>query len=448
MLLPLCYMTVLPERMPLRHSSLRWTIPTGSHCRAGTVLAFCNLGLAWGVDSYLAPLMHEARDLQLAFVLQHPGQVHYARDPAGGGQMDHSVWAHEWVPYNEFGQLETATPPSGPLLRALIVAGRRVSELAEVRDGLLTGWHARKRAWWPDAHDPGIVVAALGSCEVTSIMYGERPGMLDLLDGAAGGSQLLVVPDIAAVPCARTTLEQMRRTEAERQAIAADMASGLLGIAGVLEPRDWLMAGAIQATLLASPLLEPCPMLLRSGLSLPAGPVAVVMSLHAEPVRVFRHRRLGYTLALYDYRLRDLGEGLRQWLVRAFEPVLRSPEDIRADFAALLAALRGGPVRRVLLANMFSSAISDDLPGYAGLDEPLSRTIGTVRAKETNLALASLATEEPNLAILDIDAMAAYLGALRAIPDGMHVAGELQSLVQQDIRSLLAESGLWTLAAF
>jgi hypothetical protein len=440
---PLLFGALLPETVPTRHTSLRWLVASGSSFPAGTILAYCNISPAFGSGPALHPLAAEWRDLQLAFVLQHPGVVQYKPDAMGGGQIDRNVWRYDWHPEREFAKLMTERSPKGPLVRPLVVCGRRMSELAEVRDGLLTGWHTRKRAWWADAQEPGAVLAGLGSCEVTSIMQGSRPGMLDLLDGAAGGSQLLVIPDSAVVPCARTTLEQLRRTPSDMQAIRADMSSSLLALGDKLEARDWLMAGAIQASLLASPLTEPLPILIQGGARVSAPPSAVVMSLHAEPMRVFRHRRLGYTLAIYGYRLtQDTGPGLKNWLATAFEPVVRTPDDIRADFAELLIELRSRSVKRLLLANIFSSSISDDLPSYAGLDTPLSQSIGSVRAKECNLAMAELAAEDPGLLILDIDAMAADLGAIRVLPDSLHVAGDLQILVQQEIRRQLAASGI------
>lgn len=103
------------------HSSLRWTIPSGTKCSAGTLLAYCNLAPAFGLDPALTPLASEWQDLQLAFVLEHPGEVYYKRDTMGGGQTDRNVCRFKLDPEREFGRLKTAKSPRGPIVRLSLI---------------------------------------------------------------------------------------------------------------------------------------------------------------------------------------------------------------------------------------------------------------------------------------------------------------------------------------
>jgi hypothetical protein len=181
--------------------------------------------------------------------------------------------------------------------------------------------------------------------------------------------------------------------------------------------------------------------MLRSGIQPVARPDAVVMSLLAEPQWVLRHKRLGYSLALYDFRLADAGPAVRRWLRDSFERQRRGPDDIRDDFAALSAALRGSNTRHLLVANIFSSALHEDLPNYAGFDLPLRQSVANVWNKELNLALADLAAQDATLAVVDFDAIGAELGASWAMPDGVHVGGVMQTAVQRESQRLLTARG-------
>ena len=57
---------------------------------------------------------------------------------------------------------------------------------------------------------------------------------------------------------------------------------------------------------------------------------------------------------------------------------------------------------------------------------PLANMLGSVRARELNLMLHDLARER-NVAIVDVDAIAADLGSQRHAPDGVHGSGPLQA---------------------
>jgi len=173
-------------------------------------------------------------------------------------------------------------------------------------------------------------------------------------------------------------------------------------------------------------------MLARDGLRRDAGVDAVVLSLHAETGTFLRHRRLGYALKCHAFRIAGTGPAVRAWLQTNFEPVEPTPDDIRRDYVALIDAVRERSAMQFLIANCFSSSGSDDIYSYAPFDRPMRRTLTTIRSKELNLMLHDLARER-DIAIVDIDAIAAEIGAAHHLPDGVHASGLLQAEARAEI---------------
>src|SRR5581483_2432293 len=110
-------------------------------------------------------------------------------------------------------------------LRLLMVAGRRTTELAENRSGLLGGWYDRSRAWRVEGDGPVGTLLSLGICELLGVIRGERLAFLELFDAIEGPAQVVFIHDESLAPSARVVAEQIRRTPAECTAIAQDLAA-------------------------------------------------------------------------------------------------------------------------------------------------------------------------------------------------------------------------------
>jgi hypothetical protein len=168
----------------------------------------------------------------------------------------------------------------------------------------------------------------------------------------------------------------------------------------------------------------------------------VVLSASAER-GLLRHRRLGYAVNVHGFRAMRAGPAVSAWLKQSFEPVPQSIDQIARDYRALLAAMRAarGP-KHVLIVNLMSTSGEDEIQDYRAFDAPMADTLGAVRARDMNLMLHDLAREEPQVAILDLDAITAELGGQRNLPDGMHSSGALQAELRGEMLRILRERGV------
>ena len=444
MSIPLRLGTLGAYGFAVQRSGLRWLCDDGHECRPGEVIAYCNIGLlptgrglrAWD------PFVEEQRDFQVAFAPRIGGRLRKAANSSRGGFLDlqqyYQHWSHDYV----IGHLETSArdrlaDDGAELLRLLFVAGRRVTELAEVRSGLLTGWHDRSRAWWGEGHDAPGTVLSMGICELAGVIRGERFAFLELFSAVPGPAHAIFNSDDALVPCARVALEQTRRTSGDFDAIAADFAKAFASGSVTPNPGDWMFGAALLSALRKSPLTATHDTLTRTGLRRNLPIDAVILSLHAEPAVILRHRRLGYAINCHGYRIAQAGPGVRQWLHTEFEPVSRSPYDIQRDLRELVDAARARSDMKVLILNCMSTSGFEDVYTYVPFDRPMRDTLSSVRSKEMNLMLHDLARER-DVSIVDVDTIAAELGAAAHLPDGVHSSGPLQTEVREEILRLLA----------
>jgi hypothetical protein len=400
------------------------------------VIAYCNLGLTptSGARGELSPFAEEMRDLQMALVTPVAGRLRRAADSSRGGFLDLLDHFLLWSADFEIGHIEPepgqAIGTGDGQLRLLMMGGRRASDLAEVRSGLLAGWHDRSRGCRVDGDGPIGTLLSLGVCEMAGVFKGERNAFLELLDAVKGPAQVVFVPDNPIVHNALVVAEQIRRTPADREAIARDLAETLAPGPMTPTPADWMFAGATLSALRAA-----------------GPPDAIVLSLNAEAANVLRHRRLGYALQFHDFRLADAGLAFVAWLRANFISVRRSPDEIRADFRALIDLVRAdAPATQFLICNVMSTSGADDIQNYAPFDAPLDQTISTVHAKAMNLMLHDLARER-DIAIIDADAIAAELGGQRSLPDGVHQNGEMQAELRAEILRILRARGVPGFAA-
>ncbi len=432
---------IAPESFHVQRSGFRWLCENGQHCHAGEAIAYCNIGVVppgQTIDA-VGAFQSEHRDFQAAIVLTVAGRVWRQDGASLGGQLDQLGHFLRWNPDEVFAALhpdDAVQHLESTMHRVLLAAGRRFTEFAEVRSGLLSGWHERSRAWWCDGDGVDGTLLALGSCELTATVRGERTAFVELLARTSEAAQIVLSPDDLLVPCARVCLEQMRRTEADATAIAADMAATLPRCAEALSPVDWFFAGTLLRTLQRSPIIEGMDVMTRSGISRVQRPDAILMSLIAEPRRIFRHRRLGYTICLHVFRIAETSEVIRAWFRAHFEPVDRDAADIFADWQQLIREVRGPNPLLFMVMNVVSTSASEDFLNYRQFDLPMARSISSVHRKEMNLMLHDLA-RAPEVAIIDVDAMAAEMGATFHVPDGVHLSGAMQRQVRQEVLGAL-----------
>jgi hypothetical protein len=430
----------IPDHAVLR-SGIRWLCDDGHICRPGETIAFCNIGVPRiGNRKGETPLFaDEQRDLQVALATPVGGTLRYAEGLNKGGFeafQNTTLWAPETVVGYIDREANGLSAAGDVELSLMMMAGRRASGLAEVRAGLLTGWFDRSRACKADGNGHIGTLLSLGTCELLAIR-GERMAFLEFLEAVEGPAHIVNVSDMQLVHSTRVVAEQIRRTTAERAAISDDLAKTLSAGPIVLTPADWIFAGAMLNDLQTSPTNETYAVLTRSGLCAAGPPDAIVLSLNSEGSVLLRHRRLGYSASFHDFRLSDAGPAFRNWLRMNFEPVRRTLDDIRDDYGQLIEAVRGvNPTAEILVNNLVSSKAREDIQNYSWFEEPLGNTIASVRAKDMNSMLSDVARDH-GIAIVDSDAIAAELGAFRAIPDSVHPNGLMQAEMRAEILRIL-----------
>jgi hypothetical protein len=433
----------------VRRSGVRWLCDDGYVCRPGEVIAYCNIGLAYDGRGKPGPnpFWSEARDFQVAFAPRVGGRVTRAAESSLGGFLDllpfYQSWSAEYlighVECDSGGEVQNIHAEGA--LRPLFLAGRRMTEIAEVRSGLLTGWHDRSRAWWGEGSDKVGTLLSLGICDQPGVIRGDRFAFLEMFEAVPGPAQVVYCGEDALVPCARVIAEQHSRTPAEFDEIAADFARTFPVTTGTPRPDDWIFAGCLLSALQRSPLTEKYPLLTRTGLAHTGPADAVLLSLSAEAQDILRHRRLGYALHCHTFRLAETGPGVRSWLRNNFEIVRRTPADIKRDYQSLIDAARRQSNAKFLIMNVMSTAGNETILNYAAFDPPMGDTLSNVRKKELNLMLHDLA-REGRIEIVDLDAIAADMGALSHLPDGIHASGAMQTEIRSEILRILRTAGV------
>ena len=417
-----------PPDATILRSGLRWLVPDGHDCPAGTPLAYCSIALAGDRSGAFAG---ETQDLQLVFVLPQPGRFRHGGAVARGGYLDRLPQI-PWSADAALGAIEGASAPVAP--RLLFLAGRRFSDSAEDRSGLLSGWHDRVRAWWGEEDFETILGA--GTCEQNGLLRGDAGHFEELFSATSGAAHIVHWQDEPQVPCARTLIEQLDRPEADLTAIAADMAAGIASADGSAGSRDWLFLGALLNALGRNPLTETYHLLTRSAVKrVDAPPRTLLLSLNAEFPYLLRHRTLGYALNCHEYRLANLGPTLRGWLKSRFEMIPRTPDQLRGDYRALAARLGN---TRLLVLNATSSQAYERVQNYRMLDPATMASLGSLRAKTLNLMLHDLAAQGC-VSIIDQDLLGAGLGTRTHLPDGTHASGALNAAMRAELLAVVEE---------
>jgi hypothetical protein len=435
--LPLCLGPLSVEGRPVQRSGIRWLREDGAPCAAGEVVGYCNLALrSPGRPREDGPFAGEQRDLQLAIATPVAGRLRVPPPEAGG--FGDVLAGLPWRAQETVAAIECSSDAQVPRealeARLTLIAGQRMTELAEVRHGLGTGWHGVSRAAHVDHAPPAATLLSMGICEMEPVIKGARHAFLEMMQAIPGPAQLVLVSDQVLVPSARVIAEQIARTPQQLAAIAESLRGFIAGDAGNPDADGWFMAAALLKMLAHSPVTQGQDVLCRAGAMRGSPPQALLVSLHAEHSVVLRHRTLGYTLAFHPFRLREAGTAFQQWLRDNFEVVRRAPGDIAQDYEALIRAMREhAPGTRLIVSNVISSSASDDVQCYQGLDARLA----SVRGKTLNLVLAAL-EQQHGVAVLDVDAIAADVGIGRHSGDGVHHDGVMAHALRGELLALLA----------
>jgi hypothetical protein len=424
---------LLAEGSVISRSGVRFLLPPGHLCQPNDVVGYCNISVErrhGATRTGASPF--EGERLQVAFATRFAGRFTPAPSLAPGGYLN-ILAVQPWDPQTVLGCLEcSATQPAFADMRLLLLAGQRMTELADEHGGLLPGWHRRKRAWWYEPPGAFTTLLSLGICDATGAVVGEGGAFLDMFQSIMNSTQMILLPDRPVVPCAPVLLDQFRRSDADRRDIAADLWRGLHETKITPTADDFLFGGGLLTALERAPMHEAHPLLTPHGVQT-AGPADwIVLSLNSEPSAILRHKRLGYWLYILPFLRRAAGPAIRAWLASAFEPVRRSVTDIRQDYAKLIDAVAEGTGGRFLILNRMSTSGQEDIANYAPFDVAMGETLANIASKELNIMLDDLAAER-DVAIIDVDAIAAQLGGAMHLPDGMHQSAALQQAVRAEI---------------
>lgn len=456
--IPLHLGPLTAEGYDIQRSGIRWLCDDGHLCRPGEVIAFCNIGLAPlpgppgtpRPGGKPTPFAGTDRDFQVALAPRLPGRLVQSPGLSRGGFFDQLNHYYVWSPDTVIGQLEcrpddlTEDLTRARTLRMLLLNGRRAVEHADVRGGLSGGWHDRSRAWWADGEGPFGNILSLGICEQVGIFRGEQRSFLELFEMVPGPAHVAFIPDDTLVPSARVLSSQLRRTPADQEQMVADLAASfgalVQGQAGPGVLNDWIFAGSLLKALCRCPFLEPSEILTANGARTLGPAEAVILSLNSEGARHLQHKRLGYPLCAQDFRLRQGGPLVMQWLRQNFEMVRRGPEAVKRDYLELIDLVQSQTRAHLLVLNVMSSSHLDEVFCYGPFDKPLGRHLAHVWAQELNLVLHEVAHER-DISIIDVDALAADLGGSH-IPDRIHATGPLQAAIRAEIVATLRERGV------
>lgn len=421
-------------------SGFRWLCAPGELVRANQVIAYCNVILEpAGMRLSGPPPFAEELELQVALAPRIAGRVVINSGMVRGGYL--SVRGVEsWDPDDVLAHIETDAQDTGSAgqVRLLMLAGRRMTALADVHSGLLPGWHGRSRGWWCEEGETPISLLSLGICDTTGVVVGEQCAFLEMFEAAPEASQMIFVPDHPVAPTAQVLVEQLDRTPAQFQAIAAELRTFMATTPTVPTADDWMFSGAMLQVLQRSPITDSTTIFSAGGSSRLGPADAILLSLNAEPQSILRHKKLGFHLHIMRHHQAAGGPAIRAWLGSDFESVKRSIDDIRHDYEVLLDAIARRTGAKVMIINRMSTTGYEDISNYAPFDAPLSDTLSNIASKELNLMLHDIA-EDRDLAIIDVDAIAADIGGAEHLPDSIHQSGAMQAILRAEILQVAAE---------
>jgi hypothetical protein len=441
--IPLRLGTLRADGYDINRSGVRWLCEPGQMCRANQVVAYFDLKfqVAGARPSDPSPFREE-RELQVACAPRVGGRLMFDAAVASGGYLS-IVGFNRWEAGAVLGYLATEgsssdLPGDAGRLRLLMLAGRRMTPLANVHSGLLPGWYGCSRGWWCEEGEKAVTLLTLGICDVMGVIAGEQCAFLEMFRSETAPSQFVSVSDHPIWPSAPVLLDQLERSATQFRAISADLRAGLSRDGVVPTADDWMFAGAMLSMQQRCPIRETYDLCSASGLTRSGPADAVLLSLNAEPPAILRHKALGYRLYVPRHNRMAAGPAIRKWLDNAFESVGRTIDDIKADYEKLITAIEKTTGARVIILNRMSTSGDENISTYAPFDAPMSGTLHNIASKELNLILHDVAAGR-NVAILDVDAIAADIGGGEHLPDGVHQSRALQEILRAEILHVLRD---------
>jgi hypothetical protein len=429
------------EGFTIVRSSVRWLRESGQMCLANQPIAYCNITLEPTGARVTAPSpFAEEQELQVVLAPRVNGMLSLDPKTARGGYL--SIRSSDpWDADTVIAHLETNEKTGegdSDTLRHLMLAGRRMTGLADTRAGLLPGWHGRSRGWWSEPGEKPMTLLSLGVCDVTGVIQGEQCAFLEMFESKRSASQFVVVPDHPIAPCLPILLDQLERTPAQFQAMADDVYAYFRGLSTPPSPDDWMFIGTMLSVMRHTPIKDDYSIFSSNGIQRTGPADAVLVSLAVEPQSILRHRKLGYYLHVMRHYQAAAGPAVRTWLATAFETVKRPVETIQRDYERLIDGLHRTTGGHLMVLNRMSTSGYEDISSYMGFDAPLSDTLSNIAAKEWNLMLTDIA-ESRDVSIIDVDAMAAQLGGAQHLPDGIHQSGIMQVALRESILQSLSD---------
>jgi hypothetical protein len=427
----------------VRRSFIHWLCEPGQMCRANQVVGYFNLSLEPDGTRPAGPApFAEERDLQIAIAPRVAGRVKFDASASPGGYLSNLAY-NTWEPDTAVAYLEVDGSAAdldedAGRLRLLMLAGRRMTPLVSVHSGLLSGWHSRLRGWWCENGEMPVTLLSMCICDATGVILGEQSAFLEMFRRETAPSQLVFVPDHPLAPAAPALLDQLNRSPAQFRAISDNLR--LFLSEGGIEPTadDWTFAGTMLSALQSSPIRDGYNIISASGLNRCGPADAILLSLHSEPPSVLRHKTLGYRIHVMRHYQVTAGPALRGWFAKAFEPVPRTTEDIKADYEKVIDAIEKTTGAKIIVLNRMSTSGDENISAYAPFDAPMSGTLANIASKELNLMLHDLAADR-NVAIVDVDAMAAEIGGREHLPDGVHQSGAMQEIIRAELMHILKD---------
>jgi len=440
--------TVSPLRLgPLQatghrvlRSGVRWLVADGQYCPANRPIGFFNVSVeATSKVAMAQPLFADEMEVQVAIAPRIAGRLRLDQDLSRGGYLSIRT-IEEWCAETVVAQIESDETPvadDAGQLRLLMLAGQRMTAMADVHGGLLPGWYGRRRGWWSEPGENPQTLLCLGVCDAGGVIGGDQAAFAEMFELARQSLQLVQIPDHPLAPCVPILLDQLERTPERYQAILKDVHHHFGTLSQPPSADDWLFLGTMLSTMEKSPLTDRYTVIGADGLHRLGPPDAVLLSLAVEPQSILRHKQLGYHVHVMRHHQAAMGPAVRAWLASAFEPVHRSMDAIRNDYETLATKLHRMSGTRILCFNRMSTSGHEDITNYMGFDAPLSDTLSNVAAKEMNLVLEDAAAAQ-GITVIDVDSIAAGLGGAQHVPDGIHQSGALQSILRQEVLNSLA----------
>jgi hypothetical protein len=426
----------------IRRSGVQWLCGSGQDLRPNQPFAYCNIHLEPGPgDLSSSPSFAGELDLQAVFAPRLGGRISIKSSSGRGGYLDfHGV--ENWDPDCAIASIEAGNDDLNEVdascLRLLVLAGKRMTPLADVPSGLLPSWYSRSRGWWCDERETPLTLLSLGICDATGVVVGKHSAFLEMFESSHVPAQMVFIPDHPLSPAAPVLLDQLHRTPKQFEEIAADLRAYLERSKVPPSADDLMFAGALLSVMQRNPIRDTYHIFSARG-SLRLKPAeAILMSLNAEPQVILRHRRLGYHVHIMRHHQAAAGPAVKAWLAESFERVARSVDEIRRDYEALIDAIRRMTGGQIMILNRMSTSVFENVSSYAAFDPPMSSTLSSVAAKELNLMLDDIADSRP-LHIIDVDAIAADIGGSEHLPDGIHQSGPMQMVLRREILHILSK---------